>query len=293
MSLGGTMLLSDFILLMVVCLVWATNFIVTKLVLVHLDVPPLLFSSLRFALLLFIALPWLLPWPRPRWRIAVVGVLMGAGGFGLVSIGLMTATPSSAAVVTQLGVPITALLSVLLLGERIGWRRGIGIALAFSGALVVMYDPGGFALSVGLIFVLGSAFASAFSVVLMKKMNNVEPLQFQAWVGLASFIPLALGSVSVETDQVARAASAGWPFFLAVAYTALFVSLLGHSIFFRLVQKYEANLISTLTLMCPLMGIGLGVLVTGDRFDMRMIVGTAVVLTGVAVILTAPRPPAN
>ena len=61
------------------------------------------------------------------------------------------------------------------------------------------------------------------------------------------------------------------------------------SIFFRLVQKYEANLISTLTLMCPLMGIGLGVLVTGDRFDMRMMIGTAVVLTGVAVILTAPR----
>ncbi|MGU9982193.1 DMT family transporter [Phreatobacter sp. HK31-P] len=283
------MLLRDFILLMVVCLVWATNFIVTKLVLVHLDVPPLLFSSLRFALLLLIALPWLLPWPRPRWRIALVGLMMGAGGFGLVSIGLMTATPSSAAVVTQLGVPITALLSVAMLGERIGWRRGIGIALAFSGAIVVMYDPSGFALSVGLIFVLASAFASAFGVVLMKKMENVEPLQFQAWVGLASVIPLALGSLALETDQFARASSAGWPFFLAVFYTALFVSLLGHSIFFRLVQKYEANLISTLTLMCPLMAIGLGILLTGDRVDTRMIVGTAVVLSGVALILLAPK----
>lgn len=285
------MLLRDFILLMVVCLVWATNFVVTKLVLVHFDVPPLLFSSLRFALLLLIALPWLLPWPRPRWRIAVVGLLMGAGGFGLVSIGLMTATPSSAAVVTQLSVPITALLSVALLGERIGWRRGIGIALAFAGAVMVMYDPGGFALSIGLVFVVGSAFAAAFGVVLVKKMDNVEPLQFQAWVGLASAIPLAFGSLSLETNQLERAATAGWPFFLAVAYTALFVSLLGHSIFFRLVQKYEANLISTLTLMCPLMGIGLGVLITGDTFGIRMIVGTAVVLTGVAVILTAPRSP--
>jgi drug/metabolite transporter (DMT)-like permease len=180
---------------------------------------------------------------------------------------------------------------VVLLGERIGWRRGIGIALAFAGAVMVMYDPGGFALSIGLIFVVGSAFAAAFGVVLVKKMDNVEPLQFQAWVGLASAIPLALGSLSLETNQVERAATAGWPFFLAVAYTAVFVSLLGHSVFFRLVQKYEANLISTLTLMCPLMGIGLGVLITGDPFGMRMIVGTAVVLTGVAVILTAPRSP--
>lgn len=283
------MLVRDFILLMGVCLIWATNFVVTKLVLVHLDIPPLLFSSLRFALVLLVALPWLLPWPRPRWRIVVIGLMMGAGGFGLVSIGLMTATPSSAAVVTQLGVPLTALLSVFMLGEKIGWRRGIGIALAFSGAVIVMYDPKGFALSFGLLFVVASAFASAFGVVLLKKTENVAPLQFQAWVGLASSIPLALASAGLETGQVDRALAAGWPFLAALAYTAIAVSLLGHSLFFKLVMKYEANLISTLTLMCPLMGIGLGVLITGDRFDLRMIAGTAVVLAGVAIILIAPR----
>jgi len=38
------MLLRDFLLLMAVCLVWATNFVVTKLVLVHFAIPPLLFS---------------------------------------------------------------------------------------------------------------------------------------------------------------------------------------------------------------------------------------------------------
>ncbi len=283
------MLVRDFILLMGVCLIWATNFVVTKLVLVHLDIPPLLFSSLRFLVVLLVALPWLLPWPRPRWRIVVIGLMMGAGGFGLVSIGLMTATPSSAAVVTQLGVPLTALLSVFMLGERIGLRRGIGIALAFSGAVIVMYDPKGFALSFGLLFVVASAFASAFGVVLLKKTENVAPLQFQAWVGLASSIPLALASAGLETGQVDRALAAGWPFLAALAYTAIAVSLLGHSLFFKLVMKYEANLISTLTLMCPLMGIGLGVLITGDSFDLRMIAGTAVVLAGVAIILIAPK----
>ena len=283
------MLARDFALLMLVCLIWATNFVVTKLALVHLDIPPLLFSSLRFVLVLLVALPWLLPWPRPRWRIALVGLMMGAGGFGLVSIGLMTATPSSAAVVTQLGVPITALLSVLMLWERIDWRRGLGIGLAFAGAVLVMYDPKGFVLSIGLVFVLASAFASAFGVVLMKKMHNVRPLQFQAWVGFASAIPLAFGSLALETNQLERAAHAGWPFLGALIYTAMFVSLLGHSLFFRLVMTYEANLISTLTLMCPLMAIGLGVVITGDSFDLRMIAGTVVVLAGVALILLAPK----
>jgi O-acetylserine/cysteine efflux transporter len=283
------MLARDFAVLMLVCFVWATNFVVTKLVLVQLDVPPLAFSALRFLLVFLVAAPWLLPWPRPRGRIVLVGILMGAGGFGLVSIGLMNATPSGAAVVVQLGVPITALLSVVMLGERIDWRRGLGIAVAFAGAVTVMYDPQGFAVSIGLLFVLASAIASSFGMVMMKKTTNVEPMQFQAWVGLASCVPLALGSLVLETNQAERVAAAGWPFLLALVYTALAVSLFGHSLFFKLVQKYETNLISTLTLMCPLMAIGLGVVVTGDRFDLRMILGTAVVLIGVALILLAPR----
>lgn len=280
----------DFALLMIVCLIWATNFIVTKLVLAGLDVPPLAFSALRFLIVFLVAVPWLLPWPRPHWRIVVVGLLMGAGGFGLVSVGLMTATPSSAAVVVQLGVPITALMSVVMLGERIGLRRGLGIAIAFAGAITVMYDPGGFAISIGLAFVLGSAVASSFGMVMMKKTTNVEPLQFQAWVGLASFLPLALASAVLETDQIARTAAGGWPFLVALVYSAVAVSLIGHSLFFRLVQSYEANLISTLTLMCPLMAIGMGVAITGDRFDLRMALGTLVVLFGVLLILKpAPK----
>ena len=281
--------LSDFALLVFICLIWALNFIITKLALTELNAPPLLFSTLRFILVLLATLPWLLPMPRPRWRILTIGLLMGGGGFGLVSVGMMTASPSSAAVVTQLGVPLTALLSVLMLGERIGWRRGLGIALTFCGAIAVMWDPRGFAISFGLLFVALSALASAFGLVLMKQMRGVAPLQFQAWVGLASAIPLGLLSMAIETQPVERAVQGGWWFLGAVAFTALAVSLLGHTIFFRLVQRHEANLISTLTLMCPLMAIGMGVILLGDPFDMRMAIGTLVVLGGVLMIVLSPR----
>jgi drug/metabolite transporter (DMT)-like permease len=47
---------------------------------------------------------------------------MGGGGFALFFLGIKTASPSSAAVVTQLGLPITTLLSVAMLGERIYWK---------------------------------------------------------------------------------------------------------------------------------------------------------------------------
>src|SRR5688500_14785004 len=107
------MLLRDFVLLLFICLVWASNFVVSKLAVSALSAPPLFFSAARLGVVLLVVLPFLFPMPRPRWRMVVIGLLMGAGSFGLMNVGLMTATPSSAAVLVQLGVPITTLISVV------------------------------------------------------------------------------------------------------------------------------------------------------------------------------------
>jgi O-acetylserine/cysteine efflux transporter len=254
--------------------------------------PPLFFSAVRLGLVFLFVFPWLLPVPRPAWRMVLIGLLMGAGSFGLMSIGLIWASPSSAAVVVQLGVPITMLLSVLMLGERIGPRRALGIALTFIGAVAVMWDPKGFTLSFGLLFVLGNAVCTSLGAVMMKQTRDVRPLQFQAWVGLASAIPMAVLAIILEWHAIPAVLDARWRFLAAVLYAALAVSVFGHTIYFRLIQTYEANLIATLTLMCPLMAIGLGVLITGDQFDLRMAIGTAVVLAGVATILVRPTRPA-
>jgi O-acetylserine/cysteine efflux transporter len=283
------MALKDFALLLLVCLIWATNFVVAKVAVSDMRAPPLFFSALRLGFVLLFVLPWLLPVPRPAWRMVAIGLLMGAGSFGLMSIGLIWASPSSAAVIVQLGVPITTLLSILILGERIGLQRGLGIALTFLGAIAVMWDPDGFTLSFGLLFVLGNAFCTSLGAVMMKQTKGVRPLQFQAWVGLSSVVPLALLSAVLEAREIPTALDAGWPFLAVVLYAALAVSVFGHTIYFGLIQRYEANLVATLTLMCPLMAIGLGVLITGDRFDLRMAIGTAVVLLGVLIILVKPE----
>src|SRR6185369_9591435 len=140
------MSLRDFGLLALVCLVWASNNIVSKYVVSHLGLPPLFYATVRFAIVALATLPWLLPMPRPRWRLIAVAILMGGGNFALIFVGLKTSTPSAVAVVSQLGVPITTLLSMLMLGEKIHWRRALGIALTFAGAMAVMWNPDGFSI---------------------------------------------------------------------------------------------------------------------------------------------------
>ncbi|WP_297692947.1 DMT family transporter [Phenylobacterium sp.] len=274
----------DFALLALVCLIWASNNIVSKFVVSTLGVPPLFYASARFLVVAVAVSPWLWPPPRPLWRLIVIALLMGGGNFAFVFMGLKTATPSASAVVGQLGVPITTLLSVAMLGERIRWRRGLGIALTFAGAMLVMWNPHGFAVSIGLIYVLIAAALGSLGAVMMKQMPGVRPLQFQAWVGFASLWPLMALSGLFEPGQLAAGLHAGWPFVAAALFSGLVASVIGHTLYYALIQRYEANLISPLTLMTPLATIALGVMITHDPFDLRMATGSAVALLGVLVI---------
>jgi drug/metabolite transporter (DMT)-like permease len=278
------MTLRDFALLMAMCLIWAVNNIVSKYVVSILDVPPLFYAAARFSIVAACLIPLLRPAPRPLWRLIIAAFLMGGGNFGLMFVGLKYSTPSTAAVVLQLGMPATLILSVLFLGERIRWRRGLGILLTFAGVLTVMWSPAGFALSKGLMLIAAATLMSAVGVVLTKQIENMRPITFQAWVGVVSVGPMAALSAWLEPGQVQAALAAGWPFWVALVFSAIVVSLGAHTIYVTMLQRYEANLISALILVTPLATIALGVAVLHDPFGPRLFIGSALALAGVLII---------
>lgn len=274
----------DFALLMVMCAIWAVNNIVSKYVVSGLDVPPLFYAAARFVIVAVALIPFLRPAPRPIWRLMLTAFLMGGGNFGLMFVGLKYSTPSTAAVVLQLGMPATLVLSMIFLGEKIRWRRGLGIALTFAGVLTVMWNPDGFALSPGLMLVAGATLISAVGVILTKQIEGMRPITFQAWVGAVSVLPMALLSAIFEPGQVQKAIAAGWPFVGLVVYSAVVVSLGAHTLYVTLLQKYEANLISALIQVTPLATIALGVIVLHDPFGPRLVIGSALTVVGVLII---------
>ncbi len=278
------MALRDFGLLLAMCMVWAVNNIISKFVVSDLDVPPLFYAAARFVIVAVILIPFLRPAPRPLWRLILTAFLMGGGNFGLMFVGLKYSTASTAAVVLQLGMPITLILSVIFLGERIRWRRGLGIALTFAGVLTVMWNPHGFALSTGLLLVAGATLMSGIGIILTKQIEGMRPITFQAWVGLVSVLPMALLSAWLEPGQVDAALAAGLPFWAALLFSAVVVSVGAHTLYVTLLQKYEANLISALVLITPLATIALGVLVLGEPFGLRMALGSILALAGVLII---------
>jgi drug/metabolite transporter (DMT)-like permease len=283
------MSLRDLALLVAICLVWAANSVMSKILITQFGAPPLFYAAVRFGVVTLATLPWLTPVPRPLWRMIMVGLLMGGGTFALTFVGLKTTTPSALAVVSQLSVPMSAMLSVAILGERIRPRRALGIALTLGGALTVMWNPAGLVPSPGMLFIAASAFTGSLGAVMMKQIDGVSPRRFQAWVGFTSLWPVAALSALTETGQGTVLAHALWPFVIGVLFSALVVSVVAHTAFYGLIQKYEVNQLQPLTLMTPLATIGLGVLITHDAFGPRMAIGAAVALAGVLIVALKPE----
>ena len=267
-----------------VCFLWALNTILSKIAVSDMAIPPLFLGAARFGIVALAASPFLFPAPKPFWRLLIVGLTMGGGTFALAYFGLRTSSPSGMAIVSQLGVPATTILSVMILGEAIHWRRGIGIVLSLAGVLMVMWDPDALSISTGLMLGAASAIIGSFGAVTMKQMDGVRPLTFQAWVGVISCLPLTLLSALYEPTALSLAFDAGWALLGILVFSALCVSVLGHTTYFFLIQRYEANLIAPLTLMMPLMTIGLGVAITRDPFNAHMAIGTTMALAGVLII---------
>lgn len=281
----------DFLLFALVCFVWGLNLVVTRWVIADIGLPPLFFAGLRFAGIALVLVWFLRPLPKNLGTLFLIAMGMGAVHFAFIFIGLSKASASSVAVVAQLGVPFSTLMSMAFLGETVGWRRGLGIMLAFAGAILIAVDPGNFQFSQGLLFIAAAAAIASAASILMKRMPPISALQMQAWIGLFSFVPLFAASGLFENDVNGWNVfiDGGWLVWLATAFAVLGVSVFGHGVFYTLIKKYDVSLISPLTLMTPVWGVILSVALLSEALTLQLVVGSAISLGGVFVILVRPN----
>jgi O-acetylserine/cysteine efflux transporter len=220
----------------------------------------------------------------------LAAVFSGALQFSLLFAGLAIAHDvSTVAIAAQLGVPITTLLSVWLLGETIRWRRILGIALAFGGIVVIVFDPGVLVYWHGLGLIVVSCMAGSLGLVYIKRLQGVGPLQLQAWLSITAWPLLLLLSVVFEQGQWAAVQSASIRAWSAVLFTSLINSLLAHSAMFYLIQRYPVTSVAPLTLLSPIFSIAFGVTVLDDQLSPRMLAGGAITLLGIFIVAIRDR----
>ncbi|MGE5476357.1 MAG: DMT family transporter [Bacteroidales bacterium] len=273
----------DLLTALLVVTLWGLNFIAVKVAVAVL--PPFLLTGVRFAGVALALAPFFRPRRDQLWGIAGIGLVLGCGHFGLLFFGVSGMDAATAALVTQLGVPFSALLAWIAFGEKLGAARAIGLCLAFAGVALLAGEPSlphWLPMAVSVLAMV----AWAVSNVQVKRLGEIPPLALNGWMALfAAPMLLALSAAGEhgQLDALARAAGDG-KVLAAIAYTVIGSSLVAYSLWYRLLARHPMNRVVPVTLLGPVVGVAGGVVGLGEPLGWHKLVGGALTITGVAVM---------
>ena len=285
--------------LSVVYLVWGSTYLAIR-VMVR-DLPPLLAAGARFLLagvLLGVVLrirlgPGALRITRRQLvGSAVLGLLLPAFGNGLVTVGEQS-VPSGIAALLVAVVPLWVVLLRSVSGDRPRLATWIGVAVGFAGlALLVLptADSGSVRITgVVLIVVatMGWATGSWLSPRLTLPANPFVTAVYEMLAG--GLIMLASGLIIGEAgdlvwSEVGGSSAAAWIYLVVVGSMVAFsayVWLLGHA---------PLSLVATYAYVNPVVAVFLGWLLLSEPVTGAIVAGGAVIVLGVAVVVSAERP---
>ena len=279
----------DLALIILCCMIWGFAFTAQKVALDEL--PPILFATLLYGSLALTMFPFL-RWHEGQMKMIVATSLMiGAlrGVFYFIGIALLGSV-SLIAIAAQMEVPFTALLAIMVLGERLSWRRFVGFWLCVVGMVVLSFDPSALEYSVGVVFVLISALIRAVGTILMRHLRDVNLFDLTAWRSVISFPIVLVGTLIFESNQMEAIANASWLAWGGVAYGGLVGNLFAGGAFYYLLHRYEVSLLSTILSLAPVFGVIFGVAFYGDLLTSQIILGGLVVVLGTIVIIERRKP---
>ncbi|WP_375201063.1 DMT family transporter [Hyphococcus sp.] len=273
-------------LLLLVCLVWGFHFVVIK---TAVDVmPPMFYAAIRMVLVAAI-LARFLKWRKGEMRFVLIGgVCIGALNYALMFTGLKFATASAAAIAIELNVPFATLLAFLFLGDRPGLPRILGITLAFAGVAVIALggNGGGDHVGLGVGLVAAGAFSEAVGAVIVKRTTAFKPHELLAWFSLVGAVTLSAMSFIFEEGQFGAFQHSDKLFLTgAILYSALGASLFGHTTYYWLLQRLPISVVAPSVLLTTVCAVFFGVLLMGDPFGVRMMIGGFMTLCGVGLVL--------
>lgn len=183
------------LVLILITMLWGGTFLLVQYALTASG--PMFFVGLRFAAAAAIVALFSMKVLRGLTLLELrAGVAIGTAimlGYGLQTIGLQTIPSSQSAFITALYVPFVPLLQWLVLGRRPGLMPSLGIALAFTGLLLVSGPQGAaFQFSSGELATIVSAVAIAAEIILISAYAGKVDVRRVTVVQLATASVLAL-----------------------------------------------------------------------------------------------------
>jgi probable blue pigment (indigoidine) exporter len=274
---------------------WGIGTVVAKQVVD--DVAPLTLLPVQLAVscafLLVVALIRREPlvWTPPVRRLAALGVLNPGIAYALGLIGLTTITASLSVLLWALEPVAILLLATLILREHVPTALAVTVAVAISGALLVLYQPGASGDAVGITLTLISiGFCALYTVLTRCLMLNDSSLTVVLAQQAAALVFAAAAASVVEL-----AGGPGWDLaglstgtWLGAAVSGILYYGLGFFFYLAGLRHVPASYAGAFLPLIPVFGVAGGYLV-GERLGPRQWLGAIVIVAATVTIAVGHR----
>jgi drug/metabolite transporter (DMT)-like permease len=279
---------SAWLVLVATLLLWSGNWIVARAV--REDVAPGIATVGRLLIVLAILLPFALPGLKSKlkalaardWKIlAALGFTGGGVHLGLQWLGLHFTTATSGILYLST-VPVFILLMAIPLGEHVGLRQCIGVAISFYGVFLIAThgEISKLTFNIGDMMALASMVMwSSYTVLLRVRRDPLDTLELLAMVcafGLLFMIPWFTWEVLFNPRLQLNMAGV-----LAIAYSAIGSMLLAYAGWSYVVKRLGALRAGVTMHLMPAFGVILSAIFLAEYPHWFHFAGMALILAGV------------
>ena len=279
--------LKHLLILLFIAIAYGSAFPITKLAL-NDSVPPILMASLRMGIVLIILIPfWQFKIPEKKYLPSLVtfSISMGVLVYVFMTLSLYHSSIISPVIVgSQLAIPFGVLLSALILGENISFKKWILIFCSFFGILIIFFDPELANNFLGFFYASLMALFFGLAQVYSRQLKSLDISLTNAFTGLFGFTILLILSFFIEGDTIVNIKSINVNTWILIFYQAIVVSLGAHLLMFYLYKFYTVGQIFPSYSLFPIFGIGLTFLIFEEIPTILFLIGGLIVISSVFLL---------
>jgi O-acetylserine/cysteine efflux transporter len=274
---------TDIVAVLAMNLFWGLNLIAVKM---GVDlIAPLTAAWLRQAMVLVICLPALKIMKGKMRELIGLGLLSGGLFYIVVNISLKVSDNVAAlAIAGQLGAPFSLILAVIILKERVHKYRIVGMAVAFLGVILLVFDPAVADEELGFALTAVASLIWAICSLIQRRLVGVPVLSIYAWVGLIGSLVLLPVALIWEPQSMASISALPLSTFGWILFSALGSTVIGQGAMSYLMQRHPVSTVVPLSLMTPVISVIAASYWFSKPLTPVMIAGGLIVMAGIAVV---------
>ena len=271
------------LLALIVPITWGLGFTLAKIGMEQFSA--LLIMSIRFGIA-GLVLVWFTkpPWGHMR-EIFVVALIGSTIQYGLTYNGLKGIDASTAAILVQLEGPILALMGTILLKEKLGLTRALGMGFAFLGVFIIAGEPRLDGHIDSVILLVAGSTVWAVAQIMISRLKGLSGITILAWVAIMATPQMLIASLIIEDGQWQAITTASLVDWSIIFYLAFIMTVVGYSVWYHLLSSVDVSKVSPFLMLLPITSIIAGMILLDEKLTLSMIIGGLMIMTGVASTL--------